>query len=49
MISISVMKLLFLAYVVLLVVCVVEKKWTLVLYWLGACFIQLGIIVMGGK
>ena len=32
------------AYVVIMVVCVFERNWPRVLYWFGACVLQVSIL-----
>lgn len=37
-------KCLLIEYIVIMAVCVYEKNWARVLYWIGACLLQIGIL-----
>lgn len=52
MLSILLIKCLLASYIVIMVVCLVEKNYLLALYWLGASILQTSVILMatsGGR
>lgn len=49
MISTWLMKSLWLAYLLIFIVSLLERNWPRAVYWLGACVITTGVIMMGIK
>ncbi len=45
----NLIRLLLVEYVVIMVVALVERKWIMALYWLGALVLNFAVLVMGGK
>ncbi len=37
-------KMLLIEYVIIMAVCVYERNWARVMYWCGACLLQLGVL-----
>jgi len=43
------MKILIVEYGVIMIACLIERKWVMATYWLGACILTLAVVLLNNK